>query len=76
MDQFAAKAAENPDHLELLRFLQEAKPLTEPLFPDQRKKWIAESPLAQEILAILAKHPEYYDEIQGQLGEVFARPKS
>ena len=45
---------ENPDHLELMRLLQEAKPLTETLFPDQQKKWAAGSPLAQEISAILA----------------------
>ena len=76
MDQYAAKASENPDHVELIRLLQQAKPLTEPLFPDQRKKWAAESPLAQEIHAILVKHPEYYDEIRATIGEVFARPKA
>jgi hypothetical protein len=40
---------QNTDHLELVRLLQQAKPLTEPLFPDQQKKWAAGSPLAQEI---------------------------
>src|SRR5580692_10241018 len=65
---------ENPDHLELMRLLQQAKPLTEPLFPDQQKKWAAESPLAQEISAILVNHPEYYDEIRAHIGEVFANP--
>jgi hypothetical protein len=64
------------DHLELARLLQEAKPLTEPLFPDQQKKWAAESPLAQEILAILVKHPEYYDEISTYVGGIFPKPKS
>src|SRR6202451_2460341 len=82
MDKCATKASgglkmsenENPDHLELMRLLQEAKPLTEPLFPDQQKKWAAESPLAQEISAILVNHPEYYDEICAHIGEVFANP--
>ena len=84
MDQFATKASgglkmsenENPDHLELMRLLQEAKPLTEPLFPDQRKEWAAGSPLAQEISAILVNHPEYYDEIRAHIGEVFANPNA
>ena len=65
---------EDPDHLELTRLLKEAKPLTEPLFPDQQKKWAAESPLAQEISAILLKHPEYYDEIRTHVGEMFPNP--
>jgi hypothetical protein len=80
MDQFATKPSdglkigenENPDHLKLIRLLQAAKLLTEPLFPDQQKKWAAESPLAQEISVILVNHPEYYDEIRAHLGEVFA----
>jgi len=57
-------ANEHSDHLALTRLLQEAKPLMEPMFPDQQKKWVAESPLAQEISAILVKHPEYYDEVR------------
>jgi hypothetical protein len=65
---------ENVDHVELVRLLQAAKPLMEPLFPDQKKKWAADSPLAQEISEILAKHPEYYDEIRAQVGEVFKKP--
>jgi hypothetical protein len=64
------------DHLELMRLLQQAKPLMEPMFPDQRKKWVAESPLAQEISAILVKHPEYYDEISAHVGGIFPKPKS
>ena len=64
------------DHLELMRLLQQAKPLMEPMFPDQRKKWVAESPLAQEISAILVKHPEYYDEISSHVGGIFPKPKS
>ena len=65
---------ENRDHLELVRLLREAKPLVEPLFPDQQKKWAAQSPLAQEISAILVKHPEYYDETRAHVGELFADP--
>ena len=66
--------AQNPDRLELSRLLQEAKPLVAPLFPDQQKQWAVESPLAQEISALLAKHPEYYDEIHAHIGGVFAKP--
>jgi hypothetical protein len=69
-------ANEHPDHLELTRLLRQTKPLLEPMFPDQRKKWVAESPLAQEISAILVKHPEYYDEINAQAGGTFPKPKS
>jgi hypothetical protein len=84
MDQSATKASggltmsenENADHLKLIRLLQQAKPLTEPLFPDQQKKWAAESPLAQEISAILVNHPDYYDEIRAHIGEVFANPNA
>jgi len=67
---------ENPDHLELTRLLQQAKPLMEPLFPDQKKSWAADSPLAQEIAMILVKHPEYYDEIRAHVGDVFPKPRS
>lgn len=67
---------ENTDHAELVRLLQQAKPLMEPLFPDQRKQWAVDSPLAQEISEILARHPEYYDEIRAHVGEIFAKPKS
>jgi len=67
---------EHPDHLELTRLLQQAKPLMAPLFPDQRKEWAADSPLAQEISAILVKHPEYYDEIHAHIGGLFPKPKS
>jgi hypothetical protein len=66
---------EHPDHLELTRMLQEAKPLMAPMFPDQQKKWVAESPLAQEISAILVKHPEYYDEVRAHFGGIFPKPK-
>ena len=67
---------EHPDHLELARLLQQAKPLMAPMFPDQKKKWVTESPLAQEISAILLKHPEYYEEICTHIGGIFPKPKS
>ena len=65
---------QNPDRLELSRLLQQAKPLVAPLYPDQLKQWAAESPLAQEISVLLAKHPEYYDDIHAQIGGVFDKP--
>jgi hypothetical protein len=65
---------EHRDHLELASLLQQAKPLMEPMFPDQREKWVADSPLAQEISAILVKHPEYYDEITAHVGSIFPEP--
>ena len=67
---------EHPDHLQLKQLLEEAKPLMLPMFPDQQKVWVAESPLAQEIKSILAKHPEYYDEVRAAVGEVFPKPKA
>ncbi len=67
---------EHPDHLQLRHLLQEAKALMLPMFPDQQKKWVAESPLAQEISAILVKHPEYYDDVRAVVGgDVFPEPK-
>ena len=62
------------DRLDLSRLLQQARPIVIPLYPDQQKQWAAESPLAQEISALLAKHPEYYDEIHVQIGGIFAKP--
>lgn len=67
---------ERPDHLQLNELLEEAKALMLPMFPDQQKVWVAESPLAQEIKLILAKHPEYYDEVRAAVGEVFPKPKA
>jgi len=64
----------NTDRLELSRLLQRAKPLVAPLYPDQQKQWAAESPLAQEISTLLLKHPEYYEEVHAQIGEVFIKP--
>jgi len=67
---------QNPDRLELSRLLQQAKPLVAPLYPDQLKQWAAGSPLAQGISALLAIHPEYYEEFHAQLGGIFAKPKA
>lgn len=64
------------DHLELTRLLNETKPILEPMFPDQKKKWVAESALAQEICAMLVKHPEYYDEVAARCGAIFPKPTS
>jgi hypothetical protein len=71
-----ANENEHPDHLQLKQLLEEAKPLMLPMFPDQQKVWVAESPLAQEIKSILAKHPEYYDEVRAAVGDVFPKPKA
>ena len=68
--------AEHPDHLELMQLLRQARPLLAPMFPDQQKKWAAESPLAHEISDILVKHPEYYDEINAYIGGAFPRPRA
>jgi hypothetical protein len=57
-----------PDRLQLKRLLEQAKPLMLPLYPDQQKVWLAESPLAQEIKSILKKHPEYYDDVRAIVG--------
>jgi hypothetical protein len=68
--------SKNPDHQQLEQLLEEAKPLMLPMFPDQQKVWVAESPLAQQIKSILAKHPEYYAEVRSVVGAVFPEPKS
>ncbi len=67
---------EHPDHLTLRDLLQQAKLLLLPMSPTQQKKWVAESPLAQEISTILAKHPEYYAEFRALVGGIFPAPKS
>ncbi len=71
-----ANENEHPDHLQLKKLLEQARPLMLSMFPDQQKIWVAESPLAQEIKSILAEHPEYYGEIRAVVGGVFAQPKS
>jgi hypothetical protein len=71
-----AKQDEHPDHLRLTQLLEEAKPLMLPMYPDQQKVWVAESPLAQEIKSILANHPEYYREVRAVVGDkVFPEPR-
>lgn len=65
---------QDPDRLQLSRLLEHAKPLVAPLYPDQQKQWVAESPLAQEISALLLKHPEYYDEVHAHIGGIFPKP--
>ena len=66
---------EHSDHLRLRGLLQQAKLLLLPMSDNQQKKWVAESPLAQEISAILAKHPEYYAEFRTLVGGIFPNPK-
>ncbi len=67
---------ENADHVRLVQLLEEATPLMLPMYPDQQRVWLAESPLAQEIKSILARHPEYYAEVQAAVGgDVFAEAK-
>ena len=66
---------DSPARLQLKQLLQEAKPLMLEMFPDQQKVWLEESPLAQEISAILAQHPEYYDEVRAVVGDAFPKPK-
>jgi len=67
--------SQNPDHQQLVTLLEQAKALNLTMFPDQQKVWVAESPLAQEIKLLLAKHPEYYAEISAVVGPVFPAPK-
>ena len=66
---------EQPDHAQPMTLLEEAKALNLTMFPDQQKVWVAESPLAQEIKSILAKHPEYYAEVTAAVGKVFPDPQ-
>ncbi len=66
---------EHLDHLKLRDLLQHAKLLLIPMSPIQQKKWVGDSPLAQEISAILAKHPEYYAEFRALVGGIFPEPE-
>jgi hypothetical protein len=68
--------ANDPDRLQLKQLLDQAKPLMLPMYPDQQKEWLSESPLAQEIKSLLAKHPEYYEDVRAVVGDVFPKPKS
>ena len=67
---------EDSDHLHLRSLLQQAKLLLLPMSDNQQKNWVAESPLAQEISEILAKHPEYYAEFRALVGGIFPEPKA
>jgi hypothetical protein len=67
--------AEEPDHLQLRNLIQQAKPITVGMFPDQLKKWVKEDPLAHEITAIFAKHPEYYNEFGAFARGIFPEPR-
>ena len=67
--------SEHSDHLRLRGLLQQAKLLLIPMSDNQRKKWVDKSPLAQEISAILATHPEYYAEFRALVGGIFPKPK-
>ena len=64
------------EHYELRYLLQEAKAIVPPVCPDQRKKWVAESRIAQEIYAILVQHPQYSEEFRDFVGRLFPEPKS
>jgi hypothetical protein len=66
---------EHSDHLRLRGLLQQAKLLLLPMSNNQQKKWVEESPLAQEISTILANHPEYYAEFRALVGGIFPEPK-
>lgn len=66
---------EHSDHLRLRGLLQQAKLLLLPMSNNQQKKWVEESPLAQEISTILADHPEYYAEFRTLVGGIFPEPK-
>ena len=67
---------EHLDHLKLRDLLQHTNLLLLPMSVNQQKQWVAESPLAQEISAILVKHPEYYAEFRTLVGGLFPEPKS
>ena len=74
MNQIKQNENEPPEHFELRYLLQEAKAIVLPMNPDQRKKWVAESRIAQEIYAILVQHPQYYEEFRGFVGGMFPAP--
>lgn len=76
MDKITQGENEPPEHHELRYLLQEAKAIVLPMTSDQRKKWVAESRIAQEIYAILVQHPQYYEEFRGFVGGLFPEPIS
>ncbi len=67
---------EHLDRLHLTDLLQQAKRLLTLMSPIQQKRWVADSPLAQEISVLLAKHPEYCAEFRSLVGGLFPEPKS
>ena len=62
---------EHLDRLHLRDLMQQAKRLLFSMSPIQQNEWVADSPLAQEISIILAKHPEYYAEFRALVGGFF-----
>jgi hypothetical protein len=75
MNKIEQNGNEPEDHVQLRYLLQEAKQIVLPMSPDQRKKWVAESRIAQEIDSILDQHPEYYEEFRSFVGGLFPEPK-
>jgi hypothetical protein len=65
---------EDSDHLRLRGLLQQAKLLLLPMSDNQQEKWVAESPLAQEISAILAKSGLPVVEKDGRVTNVYSNP--
>ena len=76
MNEITQKENEPSKHFELRYLLEEAKQIVLPMSPDQRKKWVAESRIAQEITAILVQHPQYYEEFRPFVGGLFPEPIS
>ena len=76
MNEIKQNKNEPLEHFELRYLLQEAKAIVLPMSPDQRKKWVAESRIAQEIDTILVQHPEYYEEFRAFVGGLFPEPIS
>lgn len=76
MNEIKQNENEPPEHFELRYLMQEAKAIVLPMDSDQRKKWVAESRMAQEIYAILVQHPQYYEEFRGFVGQLFPEPIS
>jgi hypothetical protein len=76
MNELIQGENEPPEHIQLRYLLQEAKAIVLPMSPDQRKKWVAESRIAQQTYAILVQHPQYYEEFRGFVGGIFPEPKS
>ena len=71
MSEMKRNENEPLEHYELRYLLQEAKAIVLPMSPDQQKKWVAESRIAQQIYAILVQHPQYYEEFRGFVGGLF-----